>query len=120
MRRSEASARRLRTLCCLTCPNEHFLSEQVDRLTGAGCSISGRGISSRPGYPAISVRKTTPYRLVAVAANEIDISSLGFEPENQDLAGTELILPADSTIFATNTNTVTATGPDRTGPCIES
>ncbi|MCS6569258.1 hypothetical protein NYQ35_10620 [Curtobacterium flaccumfaciens pv. flaccumfaciens] len=45
----------------------------------------------------------TPYRLVAFAADEIDKTSLGFEPENEDLTGTELILPADPTIFATAT-----------------
>ncbi|PZE61994.1 hypothetical protein [Curtobacterium sp. MCLR17_044] len=79
------------------------LPEQADRLISAGCLISGRGISSRPGYPAITVGKTTPYRLVAFTANEIDMTTLGFEPEDVDFTGTELILPADPTIFATAT-----------------
>lgn len=79
------------------------VAEQAERLIGAGCLISGRGFSSRPGHPAITVGKTTPYRLVAFAANEIDMASLGFEPEDEDLVGTELLLPADLTIFSSAT-----------------
>jgi len=79
------------------------VAEQADRLIGAGCLISGRGISSRPGYPAITFGKTTPYRLVAFTANKIDMVSLGFEPADEDRAGTELIIPADPTVFPTAT-----------------
>lgn len=76
------------------------LIEQAERLISAGCRISGRAISDRPGYPAISKREM-PYQLVAFAEHDINIGSLGFEPDPIGLAGTELVLPADPTIFST-------------------
>jgi hypothetical protein len=97
------------------------LPEQAERLISAGCVISGRGISDRPGYPSIT-KHQTPYRLVAFSPDEVDMNSLGFEPEvptvamfvvpvdasniadeDAQWAGTELIIPADRTIFATAT-----------------
>ncbi|PZF09949.1 hypothetical protein DEJ25_13260 [Curtobacterium sp. MCPF17_011] len=76
------------------------LVEQAERLIGVGCRISGRAISGRPGYPAISKREM-PYRLVAFAENELDMAALGFEPDTVDFSGTELIRPADPSIFLT-------------------
>jgi hypothetical protein len=76
------------------------LIEQAERLISAGCRISGRAISDRPGYPAIS-RRAMPYRLVAFTEHDINIGSLGFEPDPIGLAGTELVLAADPTIFGT-------------------
>jgi hypothetical protein len=76
------------------------LIEQTERLIEAGCRISGRAISDRPGYPAISKREM-PYRLVAFTEQELDMASLGFEPDTVGSSGTELIRPADPTIFLT-------------------
>lgn len=76
------------------------LVEQAERLISAGCRISGRAISDRPGYPAISKREM-PYRLVAFTEHDVTIESLGFEPDPIGLAGTELVLAADPTIFRT-------------------
>lgn len=97
------------------------LKEQAERLVGAGCLISGRSISDRPGYPAVT-KRATPYRLVAFSRDEVDMTSLGFEPEvptvamfvapadvsnmadeGDQWASTELIIPADPTIFTTAT-----------------
>ncbi|WP_144709749.1 hypothetical protein [Curtobacterium pusillum] len=99
------------------------LPEQAERLISAGCLISGRGISDRPGYPSIT-KRPTPYRLVAFSPVEVDMASLGFEPEvptvtmfvvpadasslddeDEQWASTELIIPADPTIFTTATAT---------------
>ncbi|MFJ4221850.1 hypothetical protein [Curtobacterium luteum] len=76
------------------------LIEQAERLIEAGCRISGRTISDRPGYPAISKREM-PYRLVAFTEQEVDMGALGFEPDTIGFAGTELIRPADPTVFLT-------------------
>jgi len=76
------------------------LVEQAERLLSAGCRISGRAISKRPGYPAIS-RREMPYRLVAFTEHELDMTAIGFEPDTVGYSGTELIRPADSTIFLT-------------------
>jgi hypothetical protein len=76
------------------------LVEQAERLINAGCRISGRAISDRPGYPAISKREM-PYRVVAFTEQEVDMAALGFEPDTIGFAGTELIRPADPTIFLT-------------------
>lgn len=76
------------------------LGEQAERLIGAGCRISGRGISDRPGYPAIS-KRDMPYRPVAFTEHEVDMTTLGFEPDTVGYSGTELIRPADPTIFLT-------------------
>ncbi len=76
------------------------LIEQAERLIDAGCRISGRAISDRPGYPAISKREM-PYRVVAFTEQEVDMGALGFEPDTIGFAGTELIRPADPTIFFT-------------------
>ncbi|PZE68761.1 hypothetical protein [Curtobacterium sp. MCBD17_021] len=76
------------------------LVEQAERLISVGCRISGRAISERPGYPAISRRKM-PYRLVAFAEHELDMTTLGFEPDTVGYSGTELIRPADPTICLT-------------------
>jgi hypothetical protein len=76
------------------------LVEQAERLIDAGCRISGRAISERPGYPATSRRKM-PYRLVAFTEHELDITALGFEPDSIGYSGTELIWPADPTISLT-------------------
>lgn len=76
------------------------LPEQAERLIGAGCRISGRAISDRPGYPMMS-RRDLPYRLVAFTEQELDMAALGFEPDTVGYAGTELIRPADPTIFLT-------------------
>ena len=76
------------------------LIEQAERLISAGCRISRRAISDRPGYPAISKREM-PYRLVAFTEQEVDMAALGFEPDTVGFAGTELIRPADPTIFLT-------------------
>lgn len=76
------------------------LVEQAERLIDAGCRISGRAISERPGYPAISRRKM-PHRLVAFTEHELDMTALGFEPDTIGYSGTELIRPADPTIFLT-------------------
>lgn len=76
------------------------LVEQANRLINAGCRISGRAISDRPGYPAISKREM-PYRVVAFTEQEVDVAALGFEPDTIGFAGTELIRPADPTIFLT-------------------
>jgi len=74
--------------------------EQAERLIEAECRISGRAISDRPGYPAISKRKM-PYRVVAFTEHEVDMAALGFEPDTIGFAGTELIRPADPTVFLT-------------------
>ncbi|MFS0729435.1 hypothetical protein ABC270_05060 [Curtobacterium sp. 1P10AnD] len=76
------------------------LIEQAERLISAGCRISGRAISDRPGYPAISKREM-PYRVVAFTELEVDMKALGFTPDTVGFAGTELILPADPTIVLT-------------------
>jgi hypothetical protein len=76
------------------------LVEQAERLIHAGCRISGRAISDRPGYPAISKREM-PYRLVAFTEQHLDMAALGFEPDTIGFSGTELIRPADPTIFLT-------------------
>ncbi|WP_144763976.1 hypothetical protein [Curtobacterium sp. 9128] len=76
------------------------LIEQAERLISAGCRISGRAISDRPGYPAISKREM-PYRVVAFTEEEVDMVALGFEPDTIGFAGTELIRPADPTVFLT-------------------
>ncbi|MCS6583317.1 hypothetical protein [Curtobacterium citreum] len=76
------------------------LIEQAERLISAGCRISGRAISDRPGYPAIS-KRAMPYRLVVFTEQELDMQALGFEPDTVGYSGTELILPADPTIFLT-------------------
>ncbi|MBP1301446.1 hypothetical protein [Curtobacterium sp. 1310] len=76
------------------------LAEQAERLISAGCRISGRAISDRPGYPAISKRQM-PYRVVAFTEEEVDMAALGFGPDTIGFAGTELIRPADPTIFLT-------------------
>jgi hypothetical protein len=77
------------------------LVEQAQRLISAGCRISGRAVSDRPGYPAISKREM-PYRLVAFTEHEIDMAALNFEPDTVGYSGTELITPADPTIFLTS------------------
>jgi hypothetical protein len=74
--------------------------EQSERLISAGCRISGRAISERPGYPKIS-KRDVPYRLVAFTEHELDMAALGFEPDTVGYSGTELIRPADPTIFRT-------------------
>lgn len=79
------------------------LVEQADRLIGAGCRISGRAISERPGYPLIT-KRDMPYRLVAFTEHELDMATLGFEPDTVGYSGTELILPADPTIILTATH----------------
>ncbi|MCJ1715088.1 hypothetical protein [Curtobacterium sp. VKM Ac-2922] len=76
------------------------LPEQAERLIGAGCRISGRAISDRPGYPMIG-KRDLPYRLAAFTEQEVDMTVLGFEPDTVGYAGTELIRPADPTIFLT-------------------
>ncbi len=76
------------------------LIEQAERLIAAGCRISGRAISDRPGYPAIS-KRDMPYRIVAFTEQEVDMAALGFEPDTIGFAGTELIRPADPTIVLT-------------------
>ncbi|WP_413602741.1 hypothetical protein [Curtobacterium sp. Curtsp57] len=76
------------------------LVEQAQQLIDAGCRISGRAISELPGYPAIS-RRDMPYRLVAFIEHEIDMAALGFKHETVGYAGTEVIRPADPTIFLT-------------------
>ncbi|MBF4592368.1 hypothetical protein ITJ58_01220 [Curtobacterium flaccumfaciens] len=76
------------------------LVEQAERLISVGCRISGCAISDRPGYPAISKREL-PYRLVAFTEQEVDMAALGFEPDPVSSFGTELIKPADPTIFLT-------------------
>jgi len=76
------------------------LPEQAERLIGAGCRISGRAISDRPGYPMISKRDLA-YRLSAFTEQEVDMTALGFKLDTVGLAGTELVRPADPTIFLT-------------------
>jgi hypothetical protein len=76
------------------------LVEQAEWLIHASCRISGRSISDRPGYPAISKREM-PYRLVAFTEEEVDMAALGFEPDTIGFTGTELIRAADPTIFLT-------------------
>jgi len=76
------------------------LAEQAERLIEAGCRISGRAISDRPGYPAISKREM-PYQVVAFTEQEVHMAALGFEPDTIGFSGTELIRPADLTIFLT-------------------
>ncbi|WIE62244.1 hypothetical protein DEI97_003615 [Curtobacterium sp. MCLR17_032] len=76
------------------------LVEQAERLISAGCRISGRASSERPGYPAIRKRQM-PYRLVAFTEQEVDMAALGFEQDTMGFAGTELVRPADPTIFLT-------------------
>lgn len=76
------------------------LVEQAERLIEAGCRISGRAISDRPGYPAIS-KRAMPYRVVAFSEEEVDMAALGFEPDTIGFSGTELTRPADPTIFLT-------------------
>jgi len=76
------------------------LIEQAERLISAGCRISGRAISDRPGYPAISKRQM-PYRVVAFTEQEVDMAALGFQPDTVGYSGTELIRPADPTVFLT-------------------
>lgn len=76
------------------------LVEQAERLIEAGCRISGRAISDRPGYPAISKREM-PYRVVAFTEQEVDMAARGFKPDAIGFAGTELIRPANPTIFLT-------------------
>ncbi|PYY34448.1 hypothetical protein [Curtobacterium sp. MCPF17_046] len=76
------------------------LKEQAERLISAGCRISGRAISDRPGYPKAS-KRAMPYRLVAYTEHELDMADLGFEPDPVGYSGTELIRPADPTIFLT-------------------
>ncbi|MFJ4220012.1 hypothetical protein [Curtobacterium luteum] len=76
------------------------LVEQAERLISAGCRIAGRAISDRHGYPAIS-KRNMPYRVAAFTEHEVDMTALGFEPDTIGFAGTELIRPADPTIFLT-------------------
>ncbi len=76
------------------------LMEQAERLIAAGCRISGRAISDRPDYPAIS-KHELPYRVVAFTEHVVDMVALGFEADTIGFAGTELIRPADPTIFLT-------------------
>jgi len=76
------------------------LVEQAERLISAGCRISGRAISDRPGYPAIS-KRDMPYRLIAFTEDELDMAALEFESDPIGFSGTELIRPADPTIFLT-------------------
>ncbi|MGN8048140.1 hypothetical protein ACTJKO_00525 [Curtobacterium sp. 22159] len=76
------------------------LIKQAERLIQAGCRISGRAISDRPGYPAIS-KRNMPYRVVAITEHEVDMAALGFEPDMVGFAGTELVRPADPTIVLT-------------------
>lgn len=76
------------------------LIEQAERLISAECRISGRAISDRPGYPAIS-KRNMPYRVVAFTEHEVDMTALGFEPDTIGSSGTELIRPADPTIVLT-------------------
>ncbi|WFR67973.1 hypothetical protein P9139_06320 [Curtobacterium flaccumfaciens] len=78
------------------------LNEQAERLISADCRISGRAISDRPGYPAITKREM-PYRLVAFTEHEVDMTNLGFKPDTVGYSGTELIVPADPTISLTAT-----------------
>ena len=42
-----------------------------------------------------------PYRLVAFTEHEVDMAALGFDPDTIGFAGTELIRPADPTVFLT-------------------
>jgi hypothetical protein len=105
------------------------LPEQAQRLITAGCLISGRTISDRPGYPSIT-KRPTPYRLVAFSPVEVDMASLRSEPEvptatmfvippdvsnigdeDEQWASTELIIPADPTIFTTATAAGCTTSP---------
>ncbi|WIB00296.1 hypothetical protein [Curtobacterium sp. MCBA15_012] len=79
------------------------LPEQAERLISAGCRISGRAISELPGYPLIT-KRDMPYRLVAFTEHELDMATLGFEPDTVGYSGTELILPADPTISLTATH----------------
>ncbi|SOC86932.1 hypothetical protein SAMN05660766_0596 [Curtobacterium sp. 314Chir4.1] len=76
------------------------LVEQAERLISAGCRISGRAISERPGYPAIS-KRDMPYRLVAFTEDVVDMAGLGFEADTVGYSGTELVRPADPTVFLT-------------------
>lgn len=79
-----------------------LLPKQAELLIDAGCRISGRAISDRAGYPAIK-KRAMPYQLVAFTEHEVDMIGLGFEPDPVGLAGTELVLAADPTIFRTAT-----------------
>lgn len=90
------------------------MKEQAERLISAGCRISGRAISDRPGYPKIT-KRAMPYRLVAFTEHELDMTTLGFEPDTVGCSGTELIRPADPTIFLT---TAAAGYTDRTDDII--
>ncbi len=76
------------------------LIEQAERLISAGCRISGRAISDRPGYPAISKREM-PYRVVAFTEEEVDMASLASNLTRSASPAHELIRPADPTIFLT-------------------
>lgn len=76
------------------------LDEQAKLLIGAGCRICGRAISDRPGYPAIN-KRGMPYRVVALTEQQVDMGALGFEPDTVGYSGTELVRPADPTIFLT-------------------
>jgi len=42
-----------------------------------------------------------PYQVVAFTEQEVDMTATGFEPDTVGFAGTELIRPADPTIFLT-------------------
>ncbi len=46
-------------------------------------------------------QKKMPYRVVAFTEQKVDMAALGFEPDTIGFAGTELIRPADPTIFLT-------------------
>jgi hypothetical protein len=76
------------------------LIEQAERLISAGCRISGRAISERPGYPAIRTREM-PYRVVAFTEDLVDMAALGFEADTVGYSGAELVRPADPTVFLT-------------------
>ena len=77
------------------------IQHQAEVLIGAGCLMSGRWATERDASRFRPDHVPPPFRLVAYAPGEIDMPGLGFEPEDHDYAGTELIIPADPTIFPT-------------------
>ncbi|WFR67714.1 hypothetical protein P9139_04480 [Curtobacterium flaccumfaciens] len=91
------------------------LIEQAERLIAAGCRISGRAISDRPGYPAIT-KRDMPYRLVAFTEHELDVTSLGFEPDTVGYSGTELIIPPTPPSPSPPQQPATPTAPTTSSP----
>jgi hypothetical protein len=77
------------------------VQERAERLIEAGCLISGRWAAEHRSSFSPPAPAGMPYRLVAYAPGEIDMAALGFTREDPAYAGTELIIPADPTIFTT-------------------